>query len=149
MILLVIKIVLTSNLNLAYNLLILDERFEIASAVNGVNMHDVGKFTDVLSGCKKSFGFLEGIRSMRPDIIFCDEIADLDDVEAVRFAVNSGVKVVATTHAFNLSDFRTKKSFQDLIEGQFFDRYIVLSSSEGPGTYEGIFDKKFICLYCR
>jgi len=138
-----------SNLNLAYNLLILDERFEIASSVNGVNMHDVGKFTDVISGAKKSFGFLEGIRSMRPDIIFCDEIADLEDVESVRFAVNSGVKVVATTHAYNLADFKNKKSFNELIEGQFFDRYIVLSNREGPGTYEGIFDKKFTCLYCR
>lgn len=138
-----------SNLNLAYNLLVLDERFEIAGAVNGQNMNDVGKFTDVISGAKKSFGFVEGIRSMRPDIIFCDEIADSDDVEAVRFAVNSGVKVVATTHAFNLNDFRNKKSFAELIEGQYFDRYIVLSSKEGPGTYEGIFDKKFACLYCR
>lgn len=138
-----------SNLNLAYNLLILDERFEIASCVNGEAMHDVGKFTDVLSGCKKEFGFMEGIRSMRPDIIFCDEIASVEDVEAVRFAINSGVKIVATTHAYNLADFRSKKSFKELVEGQFFDRYIVLSNKEGPGTYEGIFDKRFTCLYCR
>lgn len=138
-----------SNLNLSYNLLVLDERFEIASCVNGVATHEVGKFTDVLSGCKKEFGFTEGIRSMRPDIIFCDEIADKNDVDAVRFAVNCGVKIVATTHAQNLTDFKNKKDFADLIEGQFFDRYIVLSSSEGPGTYEGIFDKKFTCLYCR
>lgn len=138
-----------SNLNICYNLLILDERFEIAAVSEGIAGHNVGKFSDVLSGCTKYFGFLEGIRSMRPDIIFADEIASSSDCEALLFAANSGVKLVATVHAFGVNDFKSKPHFEELIKNQIFERYIVLSNEQGPGTYEGIFDKKFACLYCK
>ena len=138
-----------SNFNLSYNLLVLDERFEIAAVSEGKPHHNVGKFTDVLSGCTKQYGFTEGVRSMRPDIIFTDEIASKSDCEAIVFAANSGVKIVATTHAFGINDFKSKPNFENIVENQIFERYVVLSNSNGPGTYEGIFDKRFVCLYCR
>lgn len=138
-----------SNLNIAYNLLVLDERFEIASNVDGLNKLNVGKFTDVLSGTTKQFGFESGIRSLRPDIIFTDEIATDDDARAIEYAVNSGVRVVASVHAQNLTELKRKKAFEKIIENGLFQRYVVLSSADGPGTYAGIYDEKFSCLYCR
>ncbi len=138
-----------SNLNIAYNLLVLDERYEIASNVNGENKLFVGKFTDVLSGTTKQFGFESGIRSLRPDIIFTDEIATESDVRAIEYAVNSGVKVVASVHAKNIEELKRKKTFESIIENGLFQRYVVLSCLDGPGTYAGIYDEKFSCLYCR
>lgn len=138
-----------SNLNIAYNLLVLDERFEIASNVNGENKLNVGKFTDVLSGVTKQFGFECGIRSLRPDIIFTDEIASMEDAKAIEYAVNSGVRVVASVHAQNLTELKRKKAFESIIQNGLFQRYVVLSCVDGPGTYAGIYDEKFSCLYCR
>lgn len=138
-----------SNLNVAYNLLILDERCEIASCVNGKPMLNVGKFTDVLSGATKEFGFEVGMRALRPDIIFTDELAGKEDVDAVLCASNCGVKVVATHHAGSIASFRKKAEFEALISAKTFDRYVVLSNELGPGTIDGIFDEKFNCIFCR
>lgn len=138
-----------SNLNIAYNLLVLDERFEIASNVNGEMLLNVGKFTDVLSGADKRNGFEIGIRSLKPDIIFTDELAGREDASAIFYASNCGVKVVATIHAASINEFKKKPDFEALVKNQIFERYIVLSSANGPGTYEGIYDEKFNCLYCR
>lgn len=138
-----------SNLNIAYNLLILDERFEIASCVNGQPLLNVGKFTDVLSGANKRFGFEVGTRGLRPDIIFTDELATKQDVDAVLNASNCGVKIVATAHAQNITQFRKKTEFDELFSSKTFERYILLSSELGPGTIDGIFDEKFNCIFCR
>ena len=138
-----------SNLNLAYNLLVLDERGEIASCVNGKNLLNVGRFTDVLSGAEKRFGFETGIRAMKPDIIFTDELAGEADTHAAWMASSCGIKLVATVHASDTAQFRKKQSFQKLIDEKVFERYIVLSSANGPGTIDGIFDEKFSCLFCR
>ena len=53
--------------NYGYNLLIIDERNEIAAVTNGVPELDVGAFSDVYSNCPKFFGLVQGIRSIRPD----------------------------------------------------------------------------------
>ena len=138
-----------SNLNLAYNLLVLDERGEIASCVNGKNLLNVGRFTDVLSGAEKRFGFDVGVRALKPDIIFTDELSGDNDTQAVLDASNCGIKLVATVHAKDVTQLKKKQSFEKLIEEKVFERYIVLSSANGPGTIDAVFDEKFTCLFCR
>ena len=138
-----------SNLNLAYNLLILDERFEIASCVNGHNLLDVGRFSDVLSGAEKSFGFETGIRAFKPDIIFTDELAGDNDINSVLQASSCGIKLVASVHAKDITQLKKKENFKNLLDENIFERYIVLSNENGPGTIDGVFDEKFSCLFCR
>ena len=138
-----------SNLNLAYNLLVLDERFEIASCVNGKNLLAVGAFTDVLSGGNKRFGFDVGIRALKPDIIFTDELAGDDDVQCVLEASSCGIKLASTMHAKNITQLKSKSFFPKLEENGVFERYIVLSADGGPGRIDSVFDEKFNCLFCR
>ena len=138
-----------SNLNLAYNLLVLDERFEIASCVNGQNLLNVGKFTDVLSGANKRFGFDVGIRALKPDIIFTDELAGEEDVNSVIVASSCGIKLAASMHAKNILQLKSNSFFIKLQESGVFERYIVLSQDNGPGTIDSVFDEKFNCLFCR
>lgn len=114
------------------NVLVADERFEIAG---GKAALDVGKNTDVLSGCSKSFAFEQGIRYMRPDVLAADEIMTESDVESVRRASAGGVNVIASLHAYD--DFRKRFDLSDCIE-----RTIVLSDKNGPGKLEGIYDDK-------
>lgn len=130
-----------SNRNYCYNTLLVDERFEIANCFDGVPTLDVGNFADILSGGNKLFAFENGVRAMKPDIIVTDELVTYKDCEAVAFAVNSGVGVLASVHAKKPSDLESKREFENLIKDKVFERYIVLSASEGAGTVEGIYDK--------
>jgi stage III sporulation protein AA len=123
------------------NVLVLDERGEIAANWQGENQLDVGAFTDVLTGCTKSYGFENGIRSMRPDVIITDELATRDDIDMIRTAARSGVCVLASVHARNIEDIRNKPTFRDLIDDQVFDRYVVLTTKDTAGAVVGVFDK--------
>lgn len=128
------------------NVLIIDERNEIANVVNGFPQYKLGVFCDVITNCSKQFGLENGIRSMRPDIVMTDEIANKTDVDAVMYAQGCGVKVIATTHCDNLANLKQKKDFQAIIENKTFERYVVLSTRNGAGTVEGVFDRNFKCL---
>lgn len=136
-----------SNKNLPLNLLVLDERNEISATINGVNQMDVGKRTDIMLYSTKKIGFENGIRSMAPDVILTDELGNKEDLEAINYASFCGVNVIATTHAKDVLDLKNKANFNEIISKKIFKRFIVLSSRNGPGTYEGIFDENFIRLY--
>ncbi len=130
------------------NVLIVDERNEISGITDLENGLNVGDFTDVYTNCTKEFAFENGIRSMKPDVIITDEINLYDDIIAIENAVTSGVNVVATVHASGINDLRLKKSFSSILENKLFDRYVVLSSSRGPGTIEGVYNENLMCVYC-
>ncbi len=138
-----------SNQNYCYNVLVADERNEIASVTNGVAEIPLGNFADIYSNCSKEFAFKQGLRSMKPDIFVTDEI-DIDkDLQSIIDATNSGVKVLATIHSDNITNLKQKRGFGEIINNKIFDRYVVLSDSEGPGTLTNIYDSRFQCLYCR
>lgn len=129
------------------NVLLVDERSELAACYNGVPQLNVGIHTDVISNCSKAFAFNQGIRAMRPDVIITDEIASMEDINAIDYAISSGVKVIASTHAVDHMDLNNKPGFDVLIKKRVFNRYVNLSNRLGPGTYDGIFDENFNCIY--
>lgn len=129
------------------NVLVVDERYEIAAAHLGYPTMDVGPFTDVVSGCSKEYGLREGLRSLKPNVVICDEIATYEDLIAVSEAMSSGVCVIASAHAFDHIELSKKSQFSELFKKKLFKRYVVISERNGPGTYEGIFDENFSCLY--
>lgn len=138
---------LLSQREIIKNTLIIDERYEIASCYNGVPQLNVGEFTDVISNCTKQYGFEQGIRAMKPDVIITDELANQSDLDAVKYAAGCGVKIIATTHAYDHTDLINKPGFEEIIKKRLFDRYVVLSNRKGPGTYEGVYDNQFNNIY--
>jgi stage III sporulation protein AA len=132
-----------SQRNICLNVLVLDERGELA-AINekGEDLLD-SNYVDVLSFISKSDGFLFGIRALSPNLIISDEIGAEEDIEAIEYVCNCGVSVMASVHAGSISELRQKPNFEKLLSKKLFDRFIVLSSREGPGTYEGIYDGNF------
>lgn len=129
-----------SEHNYCLNVTVIDERGEIGGGENsGINL---GNFCDVISYCTKEQGFIQAIRSMNPGLIVTDEIGTEKDCESLINAMNSGVKVVATIHASSIEELRRKKFFEKL-PVCYFERYVLLSNREGPGTYEGTYNEKF------
>lgn len=122
------------------NILIVDERQEISSVFDG-KISTKLKNIDVYSNCSKEFGFNNGIRSMKPDVIITDEINIEKDLDIIENALTSGVKVIATLHAGSINDLRNKPAFKSLLQKGLFERFVLLSNSNGVGTIEGIFDE--------
>ncbi len=133
-----------SNRENMLNILVCDERRELSEVFNGNNISKL-KNVDVISGSTKKFAFNNGIRSMKPDVIVTDEIDLSRDLDDIKNAITSGVKVIASIHAGSVYDLKKKSAFADVLYGNYFDRYIVLSCAEGVGTIDGVYDEK-LCL---
>lgn len=125
------------------NILLLDERLEIASVNNGVPSLNVGSSTDIICGGKKSFNIINGIRSMSPNVIVVDEIGSESDLKAIEYAINSGVSIIASVHSKDIFEFQKKYEFENLIKSRSFKRLAVISNQNGKGTIENIYDEFF------
>ncbi len=121
-----------------YNVLLCDERYEIASVRAGVPTLDVGACTDVISGQDKRYAFRAGIAYMRPDVIVTDELFDRD-MESVDSAVHCGTAVISTVHAKNLVDFYEKPEYAALVGRKIFSRFVVLDGAPNWGV--SVFDE--------
>ncbi len=130
--------------NYPLNLLLLDERNEISAINKGESLMNVGKFTDIILYGNKKLGFENGIRSMAPDVIITDEISNKEDVDSLILASNSGVNLIASTHAKDINELKEKVLFNDILRKKLFKRYIVLSKKLGSGTLDGVFDENLV-----
>ncbi len=135
--------------NQPQNILIADERNEICSVSNGETNQYLGGFCDIYTNCSKKFAFKNGIRSMNPDVIVTDEIDLEKDLDCIIDAINSGVKVIATIHAKNIKQLKQKSTFDYVIDSKIFERFVILTKDDGPGTLTNIYDEKLNCIYCK
>ncbi len=125
---------------------IVDERSEIAACFKGVPQNKVGIRTDVLDSCPKQLGMIMMLRSMSPRVIVTDEIGNQGDKEAVLQVLNAGIKIITTAHGYNISELKTRTEVLSMIESKVFDRFVVLSSKNGPGTVEEIIDGRTMSI---
>lgn len=120
------------------NVGLVDERGEIAAINNGKYNLDVGIRTDVLSNCPKSIGIEMLIRSMGVELIATDEIGSNKDIEAIKHAALSGVRLIFTAHGSSVDEISQKEGLSYLVSHNFFETLVVLSNRNGPGTIENI-----------
>ena len=118
-----------------YKVSIIDERGEISAVCNGVPQYDVGEMTDTIDLCSKTIVIPLMLRSMSPDVIMTDEIAE-EDISAIKQALSCGVKIVATAHGDDALSTIKRIKMQPLIEQ--FGCVITLSRKNGVGTIEKI-----------
>lgn len=104
------------------NILVADERGELSAFDAGDA--DVLKF----AGKRETFSF--GLRALRPDVIFTDELQE-EDYAAVGQALDAGLVVIASAHfGRDIRDFPHK----------MFERYVRFGR-ERIGQAEGIYDE--------
>lgn len=121
---------------------VVDERSEIAACKNGIPTVDLGMRTDVLDACPKASGMLMLIRSMSPALVATDELGRKEDITAVREALHAGVAVLATIHGRDVEEIKERPYVKELIEGNYFERYIILTDYPKVGTVEKIISAK-------
>ena len=125
------------------NLLIVDERCEITS----VYEKEIFAGIDIIKNCTKEYAFSNGIRSMSPNVIITDEINVDKDLDAIQNAITSGVKVIATLHAKDIIDLKSKNSFKEMLRKEMWERIVVIGTSNGLGTIEGVYNQNLRCIY--
>ena len=114
-----------------YDTLVIDERFELAAAENGVPTLDVGD-CDVVSGVGKLAAYENTIRAMNPEVIVTDELFRGEEAEAVADIARSGVKVFASLHGDGVESVAGSPEFRRLLD--VAETYIVLTPRPRAGT---------------
>lgn len=113
------------------NVLIFDERSEIAAIdANGIGFY-VGERSDVVRSGNKVYAFETAIRAMSPDVIITDELYGDGDIQAVKYAVECGIKVIASSHITN----------RHVLKNMPFEYFVELKTLFGQPV---IYDKNFI-----
>lgn len=115
-----------------YKVSVIDERNEISNEFLGPNI-------DILSGFEKDKGISIALRTLSPDVVICDEIANLSETQRVIDGMNSGIKFILSLHAVNLDELKRKKVFTALFNDGGFDSVVFLSSANRPGKISNIY----------
>ena len=117
--------------NLQLNVLVFDERNEIAAMDAYGNGYNLGGRADVVRAGNKLFAFESAIRAMKPDVIITDELYGEGDIEAVKYACNCGISVIASTHVTD----------REILKIMPFEYYVELKTLLGQPV---IYDKNFV-----
>jgi stage III sporulation protein AA len=121
-----------------HNVVIVDERSELAGCYRGVPQLDVGPRTDVLDACPKAVGMQMAVRSLSPGVVVTDEIGRSEDGEAIQECIHSGVVVLSSVHAASRAELENRPVMKELLALRAFAAGVVLSRRNGPGTIKEI-----------
>ena len=66
-----------------------------------------------MDACPKAEGMMMMIRSMSPDVLIVDEIGRSRRCEAIKEAVNAGIKLIMTTHGESLEEIKKRPILKD------------------------------------
>ena len=108
---------------------VVDERGEISAMDKGIPQNDIGMRTDVIENISKALGMKMLVRSMSPKIIVADEIGSKEDIEAIEYAVCSGVRGIFTAHGANIEEVKKNPILNKLIEKQMIDKVLFLDNN--------------------
>lgn len=118
---------------------LVDERGELAAMYKGVPQNDIGIRTDVLDNIPKALGMKMLIRSMAPKVISADEIGSEDDIEAINYAICSGVKGIFTAHGSSLEEISINPTLKTLLKLNAFERIVFLSDKQKKAEIESVY----------
>lgn len=107
---------------------VVDERGEVSATYKGISQNDLGIRTDVIDNIPKALGMKMLIRSMSPKVIIADEIGRKEDVEAIEYAVSSGVNGIFTAHGNSLEQVKENPILNQLILKGYIDKILILDS---------------------
>lgn len=113
---------------------LIDERNEIACVHNGIPQNDVGCLTDTIVNTERSYGIMSAVRTLSPEVIFCDEIASHKDSEAILNGISCGVRFVVTAHGRNMQELSRRRDIACLLESGMIDIVCFLHGSLKPST---------------
>lgn len=122
------------------NVGLVDERGEIAAMYKGIPQNDIGIRTDVLDNIPKAIGMRMLIRSMSPKVIVADEIGNENEIQAINYAVCSGIKGIFTAHGAALEEISINPTIKQLLNLHIFERIIFLTDKKRKAEIEKVYN---------
>lgn len=114
--------------NVLQKVALVDERNEFSGNYMGISQNNLG-YSDILVNYNKKDAIYQSIRSLSPDVIICDELGSLEDIEAIKFGVSSGVKFILSIHAGSAEEFYKRNIAKEILKLNSFDKIIILSNT--------------------
>lgn len=108
------------------NVGVVDERGEIAAMYKGIPQNDLGERTDVLDNISKGLGMTMLVRSMSPNVIAADEIGTKEDIDAINYAITSGIKGIFTAHGESLEDITLNPILNKLYDLGIMEKILLI-----------------------
>ena len=105
---------------------VVDERGELSATYKGISQNDLGIRTEVIDNIPKALGMKMLIRSMSPKVIIADEIGKKEDVDAIEYAVTSGVKGIFTAHGSDLEQIEHNPILNQLIINGYIEKVLAM-----------------------
>lgn len=91
----------------------------------------------------KAIGMKMLIRSMNPKVIVADEIGSKEDVQAIEYAITSGVKGIFTAHGARLEEIKENPILRELILKNRIEKVLLLDSKRNIHlVYESQFSQR-------
>lgn len=95
------------------------------------------------------FGMRMLIRSMSPRVISADEIGNESEIEAINYAVCSGIKGIFTAHGASLEEISINPTLKQLLNLHIFERIIFLTDKKRKAEIEKVYNlNKKTSEYC-
>lgn len=117
---------------------LIDERNEIACMLGGEPQNDIGAMTDVIVNLSRSGGIMSAVRTLSPEVVFCDEISSMADSEAILKGIGCGVKFAVTAHGDNYSDIMKRDDIAFLVNSGLFGSIVLLEGASAPSKIREI-----------
>lgn len=111
-----------------YQFAIIDSRGELGSAADNAS-------ADVLTQYPKDEGIRSAVRSLSPELIICDELSGKRDADAARYALSSGVPLIATTHAGKQAELSLRPDLKALLDSKAFEITVGLTRAYGDSEF--------------
>ena len=103
---------------------VIDTREEITPFFDGIIN------SDIFLSYPKGKAIEIATKSMSPQIIICDEITSVAEAAEIKSSINSGVAIIATTHAKCYEELMHKEAIKPLLESLMFDFAVGIERTE-------------------
>ncbi len=113
-----------------HRICVIDSRGEISGAIGG-RANDLGKCTDILYIDNKAKGIEIALRTMFPEIIAFDEIANSEELKRVKESFFSGVDIITTAHIGSKEELLKRNVTASLIKEGIVTSVVLLPRIHG------------------
>ena len=113
-----------------HRICVIDSRGEISGHI-GSKCNDLGRCTDVLYIDNKAKGMEIALRTMFPEIIAFDEIANVEELKKVKESFFSGVDIITTAHIGSKEELLKRNVTYELIKERIISNVALLPKIHG------------------
>lgn len=110
---------------------VIDSRGEISGSVYSNSETDLGKNTDIIHIDDKAKGIEIALRTMFPEVIAFDEIANREELKRVKESFFSGVDIITTAHIGSKEELMSRNVTADLIKNKIVSMVAILPRLHG------------------